>query len=142
MVHHPGADRFVIAGEICLRHRLAVVGVRPERLVGVGDQNADDIFFATFAEGLGLSFWSGKCPRPVDLTSRRADEPYLAALATRCPAFWVAFTVLAVSLPIPRMVLPQDERVIARVSVAIIAQAIFMERPRFRRSHAITVRGL
>ena len=71
MVHHPGADRFVIAGEICLRHRLAVAGVRPERLVGVRDQNADDIFLATFAEGLGLSFWSGKCPRPVDLTSRR-----------------------------------------------------------------------
>ena len=42
MGHHPGADGFEIAREIQLGHRLAVAGIGPERLVGIGDRHAHD----------------------------------------------------------------------------------------------------
>ena len=52
MIHHPVANRFVVAGEVALGDRR--IRIRPQRLVGVGDRNAHHHHRTPSSLGLGL----------------------------------------------------------------------------------------
>ena len=42
MRHHPGADRLEVARQVELGDRIAVARVRPQRLLGLGDEDTHD----------------------------------------------------------------------------------------------------
>ncbi|WP_234893777.1 hypothetical protein [Sinorhizobium meliloti] len=56
VIDEPGSDGFMVAGEIFLGHGFAIAGVRPEWLVGTGDEDAHDLGLGALAphrSGLG-----------------------------------------------------------------------------------------
>ena len=58
MAHHPRPDSLEIACEVELGHRFAVTGIRPQRLLGLGDEHAHDDGLCTGRLGF---LRSGRC---------------------------------------------------------------------------------
>lgn len=75
-----------------------------------------------------------RCTYALKIKRRHFRRPFVAlvphlaaAFPTRLPASWVAFTVLAVSCPMPRIVLPQDDNAtVAKATANTVVIALLM----------------